>query len=141
MRTLLLTAAAFALIAGPTLAQTATPAAPAAAAAPAVPTEAQLQAAGEAFGTEMEAMSSELTAAKTAAGADTAKANADADVIQASYQAKADAFAASFQAFVGANPGMIPAEAVSTIMSQIQGAPAMVRQGVMSPPAAPAAAN
>jgi len=142
MRNLTLAAAAVAvLVSGPALAQDAAPAPtppPAPATAPAGPTEAEISAAGDAFGADMEAMQAELEAAKTAAGTDTAKANADADAIQAAHQGKADAFADMFKAFMEANPGVMPAEAVSTVMAQIKGAPATVRQGVMSPPAADA---
>ena len=140
MRNLTLVAAAVAVLftASPVLAQDAASAATAA--APVVPTEAEISAAGEAFGADMEDMQAELQAARTAAGADTARANADADAIQATYQAKADAFAASLQAFVTANPGMIPPEDLSMVLTQIQRAPAMVRQGVMSAPAGAATA-
>ena len=141
MRNLTLAAAAAAaLFASPVLAQDAAPAPTVPAVAAAVPTQAEIQAAGDAFGADIEAMQGELQAAKTAAGADTAKANADADAIQAAHQAKADAFAAMFKTFIDANPGVMPAEAVSSVMAQIQGAPAMVRQGVMSA-AAPAPAT
>lgn len=149
MRNLTLAAVAAALIAGPALAQTVAPEAPAApmAAAPAQPaispngpSETEISDAGDAFGEDMEAMQGELEAAKTAAGADTAKANADAAVIEAKYQAKADAFGTLFKAFADANPTLIPAEAVTQIQTQIHGAPAMVRQGVMSAPAEAAAA-
>lgn len=140
MRTLTLAAVAAAtLIAGPVLAQDAAsvPAAPATTSA--VPTEAEISAAGEAFGADMEAMQAELEAAKTAAGADTAKASAEADAIQAAHQAKADAFAQMFKGFMDANPGVMPPEAVSTVMAQIQSAPASIRQGVMAAPSTPAA--
>jgi hypothetical protein len=135
MRNLTIAAAAVAvLVSGPVLAQDASPA-PAVTAAPAALSEEEMGAAGEAFGADMEAMQAELEAARTAAGADTAKANADADAIQAAHQAKADAFAETFKTFIDANPGVMPAEAVEQVMAQIKGAPATVRQGVMSAPA------
>ena len=137
MRKLTLAAASAAvLFAGPVLAQDAVPAPTAPAAAP---TEAEIGAAGEAFGADMEAMQAELEAAKAAAGGDAARAGAAADAIQAAHQTKADAFAAMFKAFMDANPGIMPPEAVTAVTAQIQSAPASVRQGVMAAPA-PAAA-
>ncbi len=139
----ILAAVAVLAMAGPAFAQTApAPTAPAAPAA--APTEADLEAAGEAFGTDMQAMSSELTAAKTAAGADTAKANADADAIVAKYQPKADAFATLISAFMATQP--LPPEAQAQIdagLATIRDTPNKVRQGVMAAPAAatPAPAN
>ena len=140
----ILAAVAVLAMAGPALAQTAP--APTAPAAPAVaaPTEADLEAAGEAFGTDMQAMSAELSAAKTAAGTDTAKANVDADAIVAKYQPKADAFATLIAAFMATQP--LPPEAQAQIdagLATIRDTPNKVRQGVMSAPASatPAPAN
>ncbi|WP_395651209.1 translation initiation factor IF-2 [Brevundimonas sp.] len=141
----ILAAVAVLALAGPAFAQT-TPA-PTAPAAPAVaaPTEADLEAAGEAFGTDMQAMSAELSAAKTAAGTDTAKANVDADAIVAKYQPKADAFATLIEAFMATQP--IPPEDQTQIaagMARIRNVPTEVREGVMAAPAAtptPAPAN
>ena len=74
-----------------------------AAPAPAV-TEADIEAAGEAFGLKMEAMGAEIGTAVTAANGDTAKARADTDPIVARYQPDADAFAAIVTGFFAAMP-------------------------------------
>lgn len=139
----ILAAVAVLAMAAPAFAQTApaptTPAAPAAA-----PTEADLQTAGEAFGADMQAMSAELTAAKTAAGTDTAKASAEADAIVAKYQPKADAFATLVSAFVATQPLPPGAQAqIDAGLATIRDTPNKVRQGVMAAPAAtpPAPAN
>ena len=132
----ILAAVAILAMAGPALAQTA-PAATAPAAPAAAPTEADLEVAGEAFGTDMQALGEELRAAKAAAGTDTAKANADADAIVAKYQPKADAFATLVEGFMATQP--IPAEAQTQIaagMARIRNAPTEVREGVMAAPAA-----
>jgi hypothetical protein len=151
-RLILSLAAAMAFAAAPALAQTdapapaapapaapevASPAAPAAAA----PTEADVDAASEVFEADMAALTQELTAAKTEAGTDTAKANAAADIIVAKYQPKADAFADLVSALLATLP--IPAEdqaQVAAGMAQLRSVPQQVRDGVMAAPAeAPAA--
>lgn len=117
---------------GPVIAQDAAPAPTAPATAPAAPTEADIEAAGEAFYASLDTMRAEILAAKAAAGDDTARAVADADAIQATYQARADAFAATLRAFLAANPGMVKPEDASLELTQIKQWPALVRRFAMN---------
>ena len=139
MRTL--TSAALAvsalLMAAPAFAQTAaapTTAPTPPAAAPAGPDEDAVDAASAAFEAQIEQMTTEIQSAKTAAGTDTAKANADADLIVARYQPKADAFAEMVKAFIATQP--VPPEAqpqVAAAIEQIRGIPKMARDHAMDP--------
>lgn len=110
------------------------------------PEEAAVEAAGEAFGARIEAMSKEMEAAVTAAGADKAKAKTDLDAIQARYQPDADAFADTLTAFVQSQMAAIPdaqraeAEAKLPVMSAtIKGLPAQLRELIEANAATPAA--
>jgi len=141
------TAAALTLMAAPVLAQD-VPAAPPAAAAPAPEAESAeeqaIEAAGEVFEADMRTLAAELQAAKTAAGTDTAKAEADADVIVARYQAKADAFYAMIAAFIASPASELSAEEMAQVLPAIEvikTVPMQVRAGVMTVPTAPAAAG
>lgn len=141
---LILAAVAALTFAAPVLAQTPAPApvapAPAApATTAAAPTEADIEAAGNAFEADLQKLGEELDAAKAAAGSDTAKANADADTITARYQASADAFAEQLNAFLATQSALLPPEAMAQmpmVIAQIRGAPAHVRQSHMAAPAA-----
>lgn len=139
---LALTSAALLALAGPVLAQEAAPAAPVSAVAPTV-TEADVEAAGEAFGQKMEAMGQEIAAVVTAANGDMVKARADTDPIVAKYQPDADAFAGIVMGFLAALPDG-PEKAQMTAMApvfeaQIKGAPAQARDAALT--SAPAAAE
>ena len=135
-------AAAALMMAAPALAQT-TPApapAPAAPATTAGPDEDALEAASAAFEAQIEQMTTEIQSAKTAAGTDTAKANADADAIVARYQPKADAFAEMVKAFIATQP--VPPEQqgqVNAAIEQVRSIPKMARDHAMNPEPAPAA--
>ncbi len=145
--TLLATAAAL-VLATPAFAQDAAPAAPAtpqaapAPQAPPTPEQQAIQAQGEAFGQRIQAMATEIQAAATAAGSDTAKARADADVIVARYQPDADAFAATVSDFIATQGGAESDQTQAT--TEITAVPGQVRDQVLaataSAPAAPAAA-
>ena len=109
------------------------------------PEEAAVEAAGEAFGARMEAMSQEMQAAATAAGADKDKAKADLDAIQARYQPDADAFAATLTEFIRGQVGAVPEDqragmtaALEQVGPTIKGVPAQVRAQVEQAAAAPA---
>ena len=142
LRLIIPAVAAFAM-AAPALAQTAPAPAPAAApAAPAVagPDEDAVEAASAAFEAQIEQMTTEIQSAKTAAGTDTAKANADADAIVARYQPKADAFAEMVKAFIATQP--VPPEQqgqVTAAIEQVRGIPKMARDHAMNLEPAPAA--
>lgn len=157
MSSRLLSAAVAALLlsgAAPALARQTAPApAPAPQAAPAPeaddevqsPQEAAIEAAGEAFGARMEAMSQEMQAAATAAGTDKDKAKADLDAIQARYQPDADAFAATLTEFIRGQVGVVPEDqragmqtALEQVGPTITGIPARVRAEVEQAVAAPA---
>ncbi|QYF86756.1 hypothetical protein [Brevundimonas sp. PAMC22021] len=141
-------------VAAPALAQTdaQTPASPPAAATPAQPATldpAQLQAKGEAFGARIQAMITEMQAARTAAGSDTARAKTDLDAIQARYQPEADAFATELETFVAAQASQIPDDqragfttGMAQAVSAVRGAPAEARADLekASVSAAPATA-
>lgn len=135
-------AAAALMVAAPAFAQTAPAPAPTPApapAAPAGPDEDAVDAASAAFEAQIEQMTTEIQSAKTAAGADTAKANADADAIVVKYQPKADAFAEMVKAFIATQP--VPPEAqgqVTAAIEQIRSIPKMVRDHAMNPEPAPA---
>ena len=116
---------------GPVIVQDAAPAPTAPATAPAAPTEADIEAAGEAFYASLDTMRAEILAAKAAAGDDTARAVADVDAIEATYQARADAFAATLRAFLLANPAMLKPEDASAALLEIKQAPALVRRFAM----------
>lgn len=128
-------------LATPALAQEAAPAAPAPVAAPAV-TEADIEAAGEAFSEKMEAMGQEVAAAVTAANGDMVKARADTDPIVAKYQVDADAFATLLTGFLAAmpeGPQKVQMMAAAPVFeAQIKGAPAQARDAALAP-TAPAA--
>jgi hypothetical protein len=99
-----------------------------------------VDAASAAFEAQIEQMTTEIVAAKTAAGTDTAKANADADAIVVRYQPKADAFAEMVKAFIATQP--VPPEAqpqVAAAIEQIRGIPKMARDHAMNPEPEPAA--
>ena len=137
---LALTATALLALSGPVLAQQAATAAPVAAAAAPV-TEADIQAAGEAFGAKMEAMGQELGTAVAAANGDAARARANTDPIVAKYQPDADAFSAMLTGFFAAMPEG-PQKAQMTAMApiieaEIKGAPAKARDQALAAVPAP----
>lgn len=142
---LILPAVAVLALNGPALAQTA-PTGPASVPAPGAvaataPDEDAVEAASAAFEAQIEQMTTEIQSAKTAAGTDTAKANADADAIVVKYQPKADAFAEMVKAFIASQP--VPPEQqgqVAAAIEQIRAIPKMARDHAMNPEPAPAAA-
>ncbi len=139
---LALASVALLALSGPALAQDAPPAPVAPAATAPTITEADIEAAGEAFGLKMEAMSTEIAAAVTAANGDMTKARADTDPIVAKYQPDADAFAAVVTGFFAAMPDG-PEKAQMTAMApmieaEIKSAPAKARDQALAP-ATPAA--
>lgn len=139
---LALASAALLALSAPAQSQEAVPAPSApTATAPAV-TEADIEAAGEAFGLKMEAMGAEIATAVTAANGDMVKARADTDPIVARYQPDADAFAAIVTGFFAAMPDG-PEKAQMTAMApmieaEIKSAPAKARDQALAP-ATPAA--
>lgn len=144
-RAVLAASAVFAF-AAPAFAQEAP--APAPAPAPAAPSaeEAALQAKGEAFGARMQQMATEMQSAVTAAAGDTAKANADLDVIVARYQPEADAFGDEVAAFITAQSATAPAEQqaqmaqmIPMITAEITGVPAKAKTDVLAAAASAAA--
>lgn len=133
LATLATATAALALMAAPALAQEA-PAPPAPAAAPA-PSAAQaaVEAEAEKFEAGVEQMQAELVALRTAAGADTAKYQADSQAVVAKYQPQADAFAAALAAFAADPASGVPAEAQAQIaqgVTQIRSVPTMMRDQI-----------
>jgi hypothetical protein len=142
-----LAASALFVFAAPAFAQDAPAPAPAPA-APAAPSaeEAALQAKGEAFGARMQQMATEMQSAVTAAAGDTAKANADLDVIVARYQPEADAFGDEVAAFITAQSATAPAEQqaqmaqmIPMITAEITGVPAKAKTDVLAAAASAAA--
>ena len=141
---MILAASAVLAFGAPAFAQDAPPAPPA---APAIDAAAQaaFEAKGEAFEAAVGQMTSEMQAAATAAGADTAKANADLDAIAARYQPLADAFADDLEAFIASQLPAMPAEAQAQMAqmgpmmrARITGVPAATKAGVLQAAAAPA---
>ncbi|MEJ6789449.1 translation initiation factor IF-2 [Brevundimonas sp. BR2-1] len=144
---LVLAASAALAFAAPALAQVppGAPPAPAPEAA-AAEAEAAFEAKGEAFEAAIESMTREMQAAATAAGADTAKANADLDAIAARYQPQADAFADDLEAFIASQLPSMPAEAQAQmaqmgpmLRGQITGVPAATKARVLQAAASAAA--
>lgn len=137
---LALTATALLALSGPVLAQQAAPAAPVAA-APAPVTEADIQAAGDAFGARMEAMSQELGTAVAAANGDAARARTNTDPIVAKYQPEADAFSALLTRFFAAmpeGPEKTQMMAMAPIIeAEIKGAPGKIRDQALAGTRAP----
>ncbi|WP_292031061.1 hypothetical protein [Brevundimonas sp. UBA2416] len=143
LRTALAAAAVLAL-ATPVFGQEAPAADPAAAAA--AQAEAAFEAKALAFQQALDTMRGEMQAALTAAGSDQVKANADMDAIAARYQPQADGFAAELDAFITSQlPVMPPQEQAQMaqmgpmIRSQIVGAPATIKAGLLQAAAAAAA--
>ncbi len=141
---MILAASAVLAFAAPAFAQEAPTADPAAAAQ--AETEAAFEAKGQAFQQAMVTMRGEMQAAVVAAAGDQAKANADLDAIAARYQPQADAFATELDAFITSQLPVMPPEAQAEmaqmgpmIRSQIVGAPATVKAGVIQEAAAAAA--
>ena len=137
---LALTATALLALSGPVLAQQAAPAARVAA-APAPVTEADIQAAGDAFGARMEALSQELGTAVAAANGNAARARTNTDPIVARYQPEADAFSALLTRFFAAMPEG-PEKTQITAMApiieaEIKGAPGKIRDQALAGTRAP----
>ena len=134
LATLATATAALALMAAPALAQEAPAAPPAPAAAPA-PSAAQaaVEAEAQKFEAGVEQMQGELIALRTAAGADTAKYQADSQAVLARYQPQADAFADALAAFAADPASGVPAEAQAQIaqgVTQIRSVPTMMRDQI-----------
>lgn len=136
-----LTAAAILAFATPAFAQQAPVADPTAAAAQA---EAAFEARAEVFQQAMGTMQEEMQTALTAAGADQVKVNTDLDAIAARYQPQADAFAAELDAFITSQLPVMPAEAQTQmaqmgpmLRTQITGAPATIKAGLLQAAATP----
>lgn len=139
-----LTASVVLAFAAPALAQQA-PAAPAGPVITLDPAEAAFEREAETFEAHVEAMTSEMQAAATAAGADRAKASADLDAIAARYQPHMDAFAATFEAFFASKLAEAPeaqrvqmAQMGPLILGQIRTAPALTKAQILHPTPAPA---
>jgi len=144
---LILAASAALALAAPAFAQDApAPSAPAAT-EQMDPVQAAFEAKGEAFGDHMRAMAGEMQAAVTAAGGDSARANAALDAIVARYQPEADSLAVDLQGFLdhvaatstdSEKKAQLAAQGPMAI-AQIKGVPAMVRAQIQAAAAAPAA--
>ena len=139
---MILAASAVLAFGAPAFAQDAPVAPPA---APAVDAEAQaaFEARGEAFEAAIEAMTREMQVAATAAGGDTAKANADLDAIAVRYQPQADAFADDLDGFLASQLPSMPAEAQAQmaqmgpmLRARITGIPAETKAKVLQAAAA-----
>ena len=130
---LILTATAALAVAAPAFAAPAFAQTPApAVAAAAAPTEEDVDAAATAFEADVEALTKELEAAKTAGGADKAKINTAADAIVAAHQPKANAFADLISAFLDTQP--VPPEMkpmLTAKLDEIRQVPAAVRAQVI----------
>ncbi len=108
------------------------------------PDEAAIEAAGEAFGTRMETMQTEMQNVLTAVGGDAAKAKADLDAIQVRYQPDADAFAQTLTAFLRARMAQLPTQPTAEDQAKLdefgptlRGIPAQVRSQLEQQTAAP----
>lgn len=140
--------AAAVLAAGPALAQTA-PAPVETTAPPPSADQLAFQARADAFGGMIQTMAQEMQDAVTAAGADTARRDADLDAVEARYQPQVDEFIAALETFVAGQAAGMPADqaegmragmttALPRIRSVIPTVRAQIEQGADAP--APAAA-
>lgn len=139
-------AAAVLALATPAFAQDAPAADPAAASA--AQAEAAFEAKTLAFQQALDTMRGEMQTALAAAAGDPAKANADMDAIAARYQPHADAFATELDSFITSQLPVMPPEEQAQmtqmgpmIRSQIIGAPATIKAGLLQAAAAAAPAT
>lgn len=137
MRLILLAALAL-VAAGPVAAQT-TAASPPVTAPAMTDAQAAFQAKADGFGQRIQTMAEEMQQAVTAAGADTAKRDADLDAIAARYQPEVDSFANDLRAFVDSQAAGLPADqaeamkaGVAAAIPQITGVIGSVRAQIVA---------
>lgn len=131
--TALSASAALVLMGAPALAQEAPAAPPAAPAQAQSPAQAAVETEGRKFEADIEQMQQELVALRIAAGADTARYQAESEPIVARHQPQADAFADALAAFAADPASGVPAEAQAQVaegVAQIRTLPAMVRDQI-----------